>query len=110
MSLAIRWIAPIVLGCGLLAVAAENPAAGAWRLNPAKSHITGPLPTFVQNGMLQVQPEIYTGGKAPARRARRNSANAAAPVYKFDFASDGRTVTLTRPTADPELKLVFERQ
>ena len=55
----------------LSAVAAENPWVGTWKLDPAKSHLTGETLTFSQgpNGMLR-----YTDGSA----------------YTYEFRIDGK--------------------
>ena len=94
---------------GALALAQDNPAAGSWRLNTAKSSISGPLPAAVHNGILKINREIFTGTSSP-RTPRASGQPARQPVFKFDLSPDGQTLTLTRPGSDPNLKIVFDRQ
>jgi hypothetical protein len=98
--------------CGFLAFAADNPLAGSWKLNPAKS--TGPTPPCVRDGVLRIQPEIYTGSSntKPAKEPAGAGSQSAkcTSVYLFTPSADGRTLTMTRPNANPPVKSVFEKQ
>jgi len=89
--------------------AQDNPAAGTWKWNAAKSTLTGPLPASVHNGILKIDRQIFTGSTAP-RTPRSAVPSAPQPVYKFDLSPDAQTLTLTRPGSDPTLKLVFDRR
>ncbi len=81
----------------LTALAAENPWAGTWKLNPAKSHFTGETFTYSRsaNGMMH-----YSDGSSDA----------------YDFAPDGHdyptpfggTVTVTGESPDA-WKIVHKR-
>jgi hypothetical protein len=98
--------------CGL-ASAADNPYAGSWKLNPMKS--VGPPPACLQNGILRLPAEIYTGPKsAPATvsaKAARAPQASRCGVYFFQPSPDGRTLTVTQPQEkNPTFKSVFEKQ
>ena len=115
MRTLINFIATSVAVCGLFAQAEENPAAGTWKLNAAKSTLNGVALPFVQNdGVLRIKPEIFTGSSAakpPERQARpRANSNSAASVFNFDLSPDGRTLTLTHPGTDREFKAVFDKR
>jgi hypothetical protein len=101
----------LLAACQHLAFADENPHAGTWKLNKDKSH--GSMPACVQNGVLKIKPEIYTGSPKAAGR----SAGASGPssgqcdgVYRFAPSADGRTLTMTQPQVDPKFIAVFEKQ
>ena len=49
----------VLVFCGLLGSAADNPLAGSWKLIPAKS--SGPAPACFGDGILRIRPEIFTG-------------------------------------------------
>ena len=97
--------------CEHLAFADENPHAGTWKLNPERSR--GPVPACVQNGVLKIKPEIYTGSPKPAVRSAaardRRPANARAFIDSPRRA-DGHTLTMTQPQVDPKFIAVFEKQ
>jgi hypothetical protein len=98
--------------CGFVGSAADNPLAGSWKLNPAKS--TGPTPPCARDGILRIQPEIYTGSSNPKPAKEPVGAGSTSAkctsVYLFTPSADGRTLTMTRPNADPPVKAVFEKQ
>jgi len=97
--------------CQHLAFAEENPHAGTWKLNPAKSH--GPIPACVQAGVLRIKPEVFTGSpKSVGRSAAASgpSSGQCAGVYLFAPSPDGRTLTMTQPQVDPKFIAVFEKQ
>jgi hypothetical protein len=97
--------------CGLLASATDNPLAGTWKLNAAKS--TGPTPPCVRGGILIIPAEIYTGSSSskPVRQPAGTASESAncTSVYLFTPSADGRTLTMTRPNADPAYKTVFDK-
>jgi hypothetical protein len=101
----------LLAACGLQAFADQNPYAGTWKLIAEKSH--GPVPACVQDGVLKIKPEIFTGSP---NSTGRSAAPAAPPsgrcagVYRFTPSSDGRTLTMTQPQVDPNFKAVFEKQ
>jgi hypothetical protein len=97
--------------CHHPAFADENPHAGTWKLNPERSR--GPVPACVQNGVLKIKPEIYTGSPKPALRsaaAPGPSSAKCAGVYRFAASPDGHTLTMTQPQVDPKFIAVFEKQ
>ncbi len=92
------------------AFAQDNPNAGAWKWNAAKSSGAGPLPPLVHNGILKIDREIFTGTTTPRTPRTAAQSSAKPQLFHFDLSADGQTLTLTRPGADPTLKLVFDRQ
>ena len=99
---------------GFVASAADNPFAGSWKLNTAKS--LGPAPACMQDGILTIRTGIYTGSSKPAPSpgtagsARAAESGKCATVYLFTPSPDGRTLTLTRPQGNPAFKSIFEKQ
>jgi len=99
---------------GFIASAADNPLAGSWKLNSARS--VGPTPPCFQVGILEIRAEVFTGSpKSYSARERTVVAHAPEPgkcatVYLFTPSPDGRTLTLTRPQGNPAFKSVFEKQ
>ena len=97
--------------CGVLASAADNPLAGSWKLNPAKS--TGPATSCFPDGVLRLPPEIFTGArnqKLGEVSGKVKQAGECAGVYLFTPSPDGRTLTLTQPQKNPTFKAVFDKQ
>lgn len=95
----------------LQTLAADNPYAGTWKLNLEKSK--GPTPACLDNGILVIPPEIFTGAAAPnqdTRLTKIKSPNCFRRVYKFTASPDGRALTLTQPQIDPAFRAVFDRQ
>ena len=90
--------------CGHLAFADENPYAGTWKLNKEKSH--GSMPACVQNGVLKIKPEIYTGSPKSAGTPSGRCQG----VYRFAPSEDGHTLTMTQPQVDSKFIAVFEKQ
>jgi hypothetical protein len=108
MRVLISAVFSVLTFCGFLAFAEEakvNPYAGSWRLNTLQSK--GPAPACLNDGILRIPPEIYTGSSKPARAERPSCAPS---VHKFTLSSDGRTLTLTQPQGHPGDKAVFEKQ
>lgn len=99
---------------GFIASAADNPLAGTWKLNSAKS--VGPTPPCVQDGILKIRAEVYTGSPKPdSARERTRGASASetakcATVFLLTPSPDGRQLTLTRPQVHPAFQSVFEKQ
>jgi hypothetical protein len=99
---------------GFLASAADNPLAGSWKLNAAKS--LGPAPPCVQDGILKIRAEVFTGSpkpdpaRGPTGAAHTPESGKCATVYLFTPSPDGRTLTLTQPQGNPVFKSVFEKQ
>ena len=96
----------LFIACGLVSAAEKNPYAGTWKLNVQKS--IGPPPAWVQNGILKLPAEIYTG--ASSAQPAGKTAGRSDGVYKFDLSPDGRTLTVTQPQRSSRDKAVFERQ
>jgi hypothetical protein len=98
--------------CSFLASAADNPLAGTWKLNATKS--IGPTPPCVRGGILIIPAEIYTGSSSPkpVRQTAGTASESAkcTSVYLFTPSTNGRTLTMTRPNADPAYKTVFDKQ
>jgi hypothetical protein len=94
----------LLAACGVQAFADQNPYAGTWKLNKAKSH--GSMPACVQNGVLKIKPEIYTGSPKSAGTPSGQCRD----VYLFAPSADGRTLTMTHPQSDPKFIAVFEKQ
>ena len=98
--------------CGVLVSAADNPFAGSWKLNTAKS--TGPAPSCFPDGIMRIPPEIFTGAgnQKPAREVSGKVKQSAecTGVYLFTPSPDGRTLTLTQPQKNPIFKAVFDKQ
>jgi hypothetical protein len=101
-----------ILGCMSL-VAADNPAAGRWKLNRVKSQTSAPLPPFVVDGLMTIPREIATDtslSKAGRMPQRSNNRSGGTPIlYKFDLSPDGRVLTVTRKS-DACFRMVFDRQ
>ena len=95
---------------GLMASAADHSLAGAWKFNIAKS--VGPAPSCMQDGILTIQAEVYTGSPKQDKDGRAAHSPKTAKcntVYLFTPSPDGRTLTLT-PQANPNFKSVFDKQ
>jgi hypothetical protein len=101
----------LALFLGVSVLAADNPYAGTWKFNTAKSK--GATPTCLDNGLMVIPPDALTSASAanPDRSlVKLKSANCFRRVYKFTASQDGQTLTLTQPQIDPNYKAVFDRQ
>jgi len=109
-----RLLAAIAIAAACLVAsshAADNPTAGTWKLNAAKSQLKGPAPAFVHNGVLQIPPEVFTGADQSEPMPAAQLPGGAAPgVFKFDVSPDRRVLTVTRLRSDSSFKMVFDRQ
>jgi hypothetical protein len=96
----------------VLVSAADNPFAGSWKLNTAKS--VGPAPSCVHDGIMRIRPEIFTGagnqGPAGEPSGKGKQSAECTSVYLFTPSPDGRTLTLTQPQKNPAFKAVFDKQ
>jgi hypothetical protein len=88
MRATVRVLALLPFLFCLLSFGAENPGAGIWKLNAAKS--SGPVPACLDNGILKIPGGVYTG---PANGS----------------AQRGPTLTMTQPQRDRNFKAVFDR-
>ena len=78
--------------------------------------IGGAYAPCVQDGILKIRAEVFTGSPSPDSAGERTvvthvpESGKSATVYLFTPSPDGRTLTLTQPQRNPAFKAVFEKQ
>ena len=92
---------------GAIAIAADNPAAGRWKLNTAMSTLKGCPSSVIRSETLIVPADIAT---ATARGTKRAGVAGIQPVVsRTNVSSDGRILTLT-PASPSDCRIVYDRQ
>ncbi len=95
-----------------VAVAADNLAAGTWKLNTAMSTLKGCPSSMINGQTLTVPSDIAFASPNPrtAKGATQPGAlGTRSVISRTDVSPDGRLLTLT-PASVSECKIVYEKQ
>jgi hypothetical protein len=112
MSLGFRLAISICALVSTVAIAADNPPTGTWKLNTGISTLKG-CPSYVlRRQTLRVRSDIATASANPrtATEAKHAGPFDFGPVVSLHHLSpDGRILTAT-PASASDCKMVYERQ